>query len=141
MGTEGKDIYKDLPSVPYMGQIPEAVDYFQKDRKASSKTLKTIDRKASSKKTFLREVKAMKELTPNEYFNFVSENYEEIRNALEDYGFSWDKVSAHLFTLTGIYVFPNVLEFCYVRVSKKRWQRMVRDWWKRRFNFLSRFRK
>lgn len=83
----------------------------------------------------------MKELTPDEYFNFVSEYYEEIRNAREDYGFSWDKVSAHLFTLTGIYVFPSVLEFCYVRVSKKRRLRMVRDWWKRRFNFLSRFRK
>lgn len=141
MGTEGKDIYKDLPYVPYIGQMPEAVDNFQRDRRASSKTLKAIDRKASSKKTFLREVKAMKELTPDEYFNFVSEYYEEIRNAREDYGFSWDKVSAHLFTLTGIYVFPSVLEFCYVRVSKKRRLRMVRDWWKRRFNFLSRFRK
>lgn len=83
----------------------------------------------------------MKELTSDECFSFVSENYEEIKSAREDYGYSWDTVSAHLFTLTGIYVFPNVLEFCYTQVSKRR--RVYRAWdvLKRRFHFLSRFRK
>ena len=79
-------------------------------------------------------------MTARDFYNFASQHYEEIKDARENYGFSWDTTSAHLFTLTGVYVFPNVLECYYNLVSEMRSNPKARKSISKRLHVLERYR-
>ena len=90
-----------------------------------------------------REVCSMnvsESMTARDFYNFASQHYEEIKDARENYGFSWDTTSAHLFTLTGVYVFPNVLECYYNLVSEMRSNPKARKSISKRLHVLERYR-